>query len=146
MRTPASIKGHPIHAILVALPVGLFLFSFICDLLLLAGLGGGDWAVVARTTLAGGVVAALLAAIPGFIDFLSLSGRVRRIATYHLLLNLTVVGVFAVDFLLRLRTHPYDKVPIFLSAIGIALLGVSGWLGGEMVYRHGVGVDTRPEA
>jgi uncharacterized membrane protein len=146
MRTPASIKGHPIHAILVALPVGLFLFSFICDLLLLTGLGGGDWAVVARTTLAGGVCAALVAAVPGLIDFLSLSGRARRIATYHLLLNLAVVGVFTVDCLLRMRTDPYDKVPIVLSAIGVALLGASGWLGGEMVYRHGVGVDTRPEA
>jgi uncharacterized membrane protein len=146
MRTPASIKGHPIHAILVAFPVGLLVFSFICDLLLLGGLGGGDWAVVARATLAAGVVAALLAAIPGFVDYLSLSGRVRRLATYHLLLNLTVVGVFTLDFLLRLRTDPYDKVPVFFSAIGVALLAVSGWLGGEMVYRHGVGVDAGPEA
>jgi uncharacterized membrane protein len=146
MRTPASIKGHPIHTILVAFPVGLLVFSFICDLLLLGGLGGGDWAVVARTTLAAGIVAALLAAVPGFVDYLSLSGRVRRLATYHLLLNLTVVGVFTLDFLLRLRTDPYDKVPVFFSAIGVALLAVSGWLGGEMVYRHGVGVDARPEA
>lgn len=146
MRTPASIKGHPIHAMLVAFPVGLLVFSFICDLLLLAGLGGGDWAVVARTTLAAGIVAALLAAIPGFIDYLSLSGRVRRLATYHLLLNLTVVGVCTMGFLLRLRTDPYDKVPVFFSAIGVALLAVSGWLGGEMVYRRGVGVDARPEA
>jgi uncharacterized membrane protein len=146
MRTPASIKGHPIHAILVAFPIGLLVFSFICDLLLLGGLGSGDWAVVARCTLAAGIVAALLAAIPGFVDYLSLSGRVRRLATYHLLLNLTVVGVFTVDLLLRLRSDPYDKVPVFLSAIGVALLAVSGWLGGEMVYRHGVGVDARPEA
>jgi uncharacterized membrane protein len=146
MRTPASVKGHPLHAILVAFPVGLLVFSFLCDLLLLSGLGGGDWAVLARVTLAAGIVAALLAAIPGFVDYLSLSGRVRRIATYHLLLNLTVVGVFTLDFLLRLRTDPYDKVPVFFSAIGVALLAVSGWLGGEMVYRHGVGVDARPEA
>lgn len=145
MKTPASIKGHPIHAILVALPVGLFLFSFVSDLLLLSGLGGGDWAVVARITLAGGVVSALVAAVFGFIDYFSLSGRPRRLATYHMLLNLTVVGVFAADFLMRLRTNPYDKTPVALSAVGVVLLGVSGWLGGEMVYRHGVGVDPRPE-
>lgn len=145
MRTPASIKGHPIHAILVALPVGLLLFSLVSDLLLLAGLGDGDWAVVARCTLAAGIAAALFAAVPGLIDYLSLSGRPRRIATWHLLLNLTVIGVFIMDFLLRLRTDPYDKVPVVLSAIGIVLLGVSGWLGGEMVYRYGVGVDERPQ-
>jgi len=145
MRTPASIKGHPIHGILVALPVGLLLFSLVSDLLLLAGLGDGDWAVVARCTLAAGIATALFAAVPGLIDYLSLSGRPRRIATWHLLLNLTVIGVFIMDFLLRLRTDPYDKVPVVLSAIGIALLGVSGWLGGEMVYRYGVGVDERPE-
>jgi uncharacterized membrane protein len=146
MRTPASVKGHPIHAVLVPFPVGLLVFSFLCDLLLLSGLGGGDWAVVARVTLAAGIVAALLAAIPGFVDYLSLSGRARRLATYHLLLNLAVVVVFTMDFLLRFRTDPYDKVPVFFSAIGVALLAVSGWLGGEMVYRHGVGVDARPEA
>jgi len=145
MRTPASIKGHPIHGILVALPVGLLLFSLVSDLLLLAGLGDGDWAVVARSTLAAGIATALFAAVPGLIDCLSLSGRPRRIATWHLLLNLTVIGVFIMDFMLRLRTDPYDKVPVVFSAIGMALLGVSGWLGGEMVYRHGVGVDERPE-
>jgi uncharacterized membrane protein len=145
MRTPASIKGHPVHAILVALPVGLLLFSFVSDLLFMADLGGGDWAVVARCTLAAGIVTALLAAIPGLVDYLSLSGRARRIATYHLLLNLTVIGVFVAGFLLRLRTDPYDRVPVMLSAVGIAFLVVSGWLGGELVYRHGVGVDTRPE-
>lgn len=145
MRTPASVKGHPIHAMLVPLPIGLFVFSLVSDLLLVAGLGGGDWAVVARCTLAAGIVTALLAAIPGFVDYLSLSGRPRRIATSHMLLNLTVVGVFTMDFLLRLRTDPYDKVPVVFSAIGVSLLAVSGWLGGEMVYRHGVGVDERAE-
>jgi len=145
MRTPASVKGHPIHAILVSLPIGLFVFSLVSDLLLVAGLGGGDWAVVARCTLAAGIVTALLAAIPGFVDYLSLSGRPRRIATWHMLLNLTVVGVFTMDFLLRLRTDPYDKVPVVFSAIGVSLLAVSGWLGGEMVHRHGVGVDERAE-
>jgi uncharacterized membrane protein len=145
MRTPASIKGHPIHAMLVGLPIGLLLFSFLSDLLLVGGLGGGDWAVVARCTLAAGIVCALLAAVPGLVDYVSLSGRARRVATWHLLSNLSVVGVFVMDFLLRLRTDPYDKVPVFLSAVGIALLAVSGWLGGEMVYRLGVGVDPRPE-
>ena len=55
-----------------------------------------------------------------------------------------MIGVFIMDFLLRLRTDPYDKVPVVLSALGMVLLGVSGWLGGEMVYRYGVGVDERP--
>jgi uncharacterized membrane protein len=146
MQTPASIKGHPIHGILVALPVGLLLFSLVSDVLLLSGLGAGEWAVVARCTLAAGIVTAIFAAIPGIVDYLSLSGRARRIATYHLLLNLTVIGVFSMDFLLRLRTDPYDKVPVVFSAIGIVLLAVSGWLGGEMVYRYGVGVDARPES
>ncbi|PYQ16877.1 MAG: hypothetical protein DMF80_03220 [Acidobacteria bacterium] len=145
MRTPASIKGHPIHAMLVGLPVGLLIFSFVSDLLLVGGLGGADWAVVARCNLAAGIVTALLAAVPGLLDYLSLAGRARRVATWHLLLNLAVIGVFVMDFLLRLRTDPYDKVPVFFSAVGIALLAVSGWLGGEMVYRLGVGVDPRPE-
>src|SRR5439155_4260215 len=109
MRTPASIKGHPIHAMLVGLPVGLLIFSFVSDLLLVGGLGGADWAVVARCNLAAGIVTALLAAVPGLLDYLSLAGRARRVATWHLLLNLAVIGVFVMDFLLRLRTHAYDQ-------------------------------------
>jgi uncharacterized membrane protein len=58
----------------------------------------------------------------------------------HMAINLTVVVLFTVNFWIRGTAHASAIEPVWLSGIGIALLIVSGWLGGEMVYRHGVGV------
>jgi uncharacterized membrane protein len=138
MKTPASIAGHPIHPMLVAIPIGLWIFSLVSDLVHLLG-GGGEWKAVALYTLAGGIVGALLAAVPGFIDMLSLQSPVKRIALIHMGINLTVVALFALNFWLRIGGAA-DSTTLWLSAAGIGLLVVSGWLGGKMVFEHGVGV------
>ena len=65
MHTPASIAGHPIHPMLVPLPIGLWIFSFVCDLAFVFGSGAAVWSTVALYTMAGGIVGALLAAIAG---------------------------------------------------------------------------------
>ena len=79
MASPASIAKHPLHPILVALPIGLWVFSLVSDVIYLMHWGGPVWKDVALYTMAGGIGGALLAAIPGFIDLLSLSnGRVKR--------------------------------------------------------------------
>lgn len=72
MQTPASIAKHPVHPMLVTIPIGLWIFSLICDLVYVFGGQGETWSVVAFYTLAGGLAGALVAAIPGFIDLLSL--------------------------------------------------------------------------
>ena len=71
MSSPASIKGHPLHPILVALPIGLWIFSMVNDLIFKLG-NGPVWNDVAFYTLAGGIVGALLAALPGLIDLLAI--------------------------------------------------------------------------
>jgi uncharacterized membrane protein len=68
MSSPASIKGHPLHPVLVAFPIGLWIFSIISDLIFKLGYGGPVWNDVAFYTLAGGIVGALVAALPGLID------------------------------------------------------------------------------
>ncbi|MBY4899105.1 DUF2231 domain-containing protein [Cupriavidus sp. AU9028] len=141
MQTPASIRKHPIHPMLITLPIGLWLFSFVCDLVRVFGGTDPAWEVVARYTMAGGIVGALIAAVPGTIDMLSLSGRPRRIALMHMAINLAVVALYIVNLWLRLR-QPSEML-VWLSLASIALLGASGWLGGKMVYEHAVGVDTR---
>jgi uncharacterized membrane protein len=144
MRTPASIRNHPIHPMLVALPIGLWIFSLVCDLIYHAGRGNPFWKGVAFFTMAGGLIGALLAAIPGFIDYLSLKGNsVKRIATVHMSLNLLVVAMFLFNLGIRYNASPDNELlGVILSVIAIAILGVSGWLGGSMVYEHGVAVDT----
>jgi uncharacterized membrane protein len=139
MHTPAKIAKHPIHPMLVTIPIGLWVFSLVCDIVYRFGGGNPNWELVALYTMIGGIVGALLAAVPGFIDMLSLPRPVKRIALIHMAINLTVVALYAVNAGLR-----RDGVPdsaIWLSFIGVGLLAVSGWLGGHMVYVHGVAVE-----
>lgn len=140
MKTPASVGGHPVHTILVALPIGLWIFALVADLAALTT-GNAEWATVAYYCLGGGVVGALLAAVPGLIDLLSLHEQpARGIGIRHMLLNLAAVAVFAANW--WMRSDGLDRTgPWWLTALGVAMIGVSGWLGGEMVYRHRVGVD-----
>jgi uncharacterized membrane protein len=141
MSTPASVKGHPIHPMLVAVPIGLWVFSIVCDVVFHAGWGGPTWKVVAWYAIGAGVVGALLAAVPGFIDFLSIRDRrVGRIALAHMVLNLIAVALFAVSFGLRI-VHPLGPLPVAISAVGIVAVVVAGWLGGELVYVHLMGVS-----
>jgi uncharacterized membrane protein len=154
MASPASIGKHPIHPMLVAFPIGLFVVAFLCDIGLLVT-HDPTYGTVAFYTIAAGVVGALLAALPGFIDYLSLKDRkVKELGTWHMLINLSVVALFAINWYLRTKaglalTGGSTMIPFALSLLGTVMLGVSGWLGGEMVYVHGVAVepqrDTRIE-
>src|SRR6185503_6197648 len=101
MRTPANIAGHPVHPMLVTIPIGLWVFSLICDFVFVYT-GDARWAVTAYFTLGGGIIGALLAAVPGLLDLLGLRDtRAHRLGTYHLVMNLAIVAVQAVNFWLR---------------------------------------------
>ncbi|MES2565076.1 MAG: DUF2231 domain-containing protein [Pseudomonadota bacterium] len=141
MRTPASIAKHPIHPMLVTIPIGLWVFSFVCDLTFVLGSGVTLWFTLGFWTLIGGLVGALLAAIPGVIDMLSLEDSPKKIALAHGAINLTVVVLYAVNLTLRINGTELAGLPLALSGVAIALLLVSGWLGGHMVYVHRVGVN-----
>src|SRR5262245_24157730 len=147
MATPASIRKHPIHLMFIVFPIGLWVFSLACDIIYRAGLGPVIWNDVAFYTMAGGIVGALLAAVPGLIDLFSMSNnKAKTIGIWHMIVNLTAVALYALNFWLRMTAVPGAPLPIALSVIGVALLGVSGWLGGEMVYVHGVAVEPQPGA
>jgi len=144
MRTPANIARHPIHPMLVAIPIGLWLFSLACDVIHLAGASSENWLIVARYSMVGGIFGALVAAIPGFIDMLSLPWNLKRVALIHMVINLTVVGLYVVNA--WMRAHGAESAaPYWLSLIGVLLLAISGWLGGKLVYVHGVAVDALPD-
>lgn len=100
-----------------------------------------------RHVICGGVVGALLAALPGLIDLLSLTDpKVKKIAVWHMVINLLAVALFAYNWWIRRGALPEGNPPVLLSALGVVLIGISGWLGGEMVYVHGVAVEPRPPA
>jgi uncharacterized membrane protein len=144
MSTPASIAKHPIHPMLVVLPMGLWVFSLVADLFSIAG-GDVVWKYVTLYTIAGGVAGALIAAVPGLIDFFSLKeGQTRRLALYHMVVNLAATAIFAVNFYLRLSQRLNELLPIGLSVVALVLIGAGGWLGGELVYVRGLAVEPPP--
>jgi uncharacterized membrane protein len=142
MSSPASIKKHPLHPMLVALPIGLWVFALVCDVVHAAS-GNGIWQIVATYSVAGGFVGALLAAVPGLIDYFSIDeAEMKRIATLHLAVNLGAVAIFAINLWLRFRLPLESNLPLALSVVGVLGIGVGGWLGGEMVYVKGMAVEA----
>ena len=146
MRTPANIAGHPIHPMLVPIPIGLWIFSFVCDLAFVFGSGASTGSTVALYTMAGGIVGALAAAVFGFIDLLSLPPEPRRTALVHMTINLVVVVLYLVNFWFRRATPDNPDGYVWLSLVAIGLLVVSGWLGGKLVYILGVAVSAAGDA
>jgi len=142
MSSPASIKKHPVHPMLVGFPIGLWVFALVCDVVH-AESGSAIWQTVATFCVAGGIVGALLAAVPGLIDYFSIDeAEMRRIANLHLAVNLGAVVIFAINFWLRLRLPAESNVPLGLSVVGVLAIGFGGWLGGEMVYVKGMAVEA----
>ena len=146
MRTPARIFDHPIHPMLIPFPIGLWVFSLAADITFRLG-GDPVWLTMAYWTMLAGTIGALAAAVPGLIDFLALKEpRAVRIATAHLVLNLTVVGLFVANLVLRTTGYPAASIlPLVLSAVAVGLLLVSGWLGWELIYREGVALSPEIE-
>lgn len=142
MRTPASIARHPIHPMLVPIPIGLWIFSLVADLFHTGGSTNAAWTTVAFYCMGGGIVGALAAALPGLIDLLSLPPGPRKTAITHMTINLTVVVLYAINFWMRMPAPENPGKLVWLSLLSIGLLTISGWLGGKMVYEHGIAVDT----
>jgi len=107
MASTASFKGHPLHPILIPLPIGLWIFSIVSDLIFKFGFGGPVWNEVAFYTLGGGIVGALIAALPGFIDLTDLQNpKTKTIAIWHMTINLLAVALYCVNFWLRMQRAP----------------------------------------
>ncbi len=149
MASPASIGGHPIHPMIIPFPIALWVFSLVADVIYLWR-GNPVWRnYIAFYTLLGGIIGAAVAAVPGFIDWLSIKDRnVVKLANWHARLNVIALLIFAASFYLRttsgsgLVSGNYH-IPIGLSVLGVILISISGYLGGEMVFKHGVGVDQQ---
>ena len=146
METRATVAEHPIHPMLIPFPIALWIFSLACDLIFLFGFGGPVWKDVALYTMTGGILGGLAAAIPGYIDYRSLTDPVIvRVAQMHMAINVGLILLFTINAGLRIFNGPEALLPVFLSLLGVAGLGVSGWLGGELVYVQGVAVQPERE-
>jgi uncharacterized membrane protein len=150
MESRAKLFGHPIHPMLIVFPLGLLAMSLIFDLIQL-GTHGGDWSHVAFYMIGAGVIGGLVAAVFGLIDYMGIPAgtRAKHIAQLHGIGNVVVVLLFAASWYLRLPDSAYPSgLAILLSIIGVLLALFTGWLGGELVDRLGIGVaaDANPDA
>jgi len=141
-RSTAKIGGHPIHPMLIPFPIVCFIGTLVTDIVFLNNHNPG-WATASRYLLGVGIVMAALAAVAGLTDFMG-DDRIRGAgdAVKHMLANVTAVVLEIVNFVLRLNSDDaIAKVGIYLSVIVVLILVYSGWKGGDLVFRHGIGVD-----
>jgi uncharacterized membrane protein len=142
MASPASIKKHPVHPMLLAFRIGLWMFALVCDVMR-ATSGNNVWQTVATYCIAAGIVGAVVSAVPGLIDYFSIDeAAMKRIANFHLAVNLGAVVIFAINLWLRFRLPTESYLPLEMSLVGILAIGIGGWLGGEMVYVKGMAVEA----
>ena len=129
--------GHSLHSALVAIPIGGWTVGLALDL---AGAFSrrSHYHGAADLVTAIGLGGAALAAVAGLADWSLTSGKARRVGLVHALLNTSVVGLYGASIALRVTGH--RTFGVALSALGFGLAGVSGWLGGELAFRYGVGV------
>lgn len=140
LRSTASIKGHPIHPMLVPFPIVLFLAALATDIAFTTD-GSSGWAEASKWLLGSGIIAALVAALAGFTDFFG-NSRIRefRDAWLHVFANLAAVVVELANFLLRIGDESAaSSTGLALSILAPLILLFSGWKGRELVYHHGVG-------
>jgi len=147
MRTPAQIAGHPIHPMLVTIPIGLWVFSLVADFIARGSASPESWHNAALYTMVGGIIGALCAALPGLIDLLSLKDHaIKSTAIKHMSLNLTIVVLYVINAWMRMHSTTTTNAMLGLSIVAILMLLVSGWLGGKMVFEAGVAVHAADTA
>ncbi|MEZ4553061.1 MAG: DUF2231 domain-containing protein [Dehalococcoidia bacterium] len=145
MRSRFSVAGHPLHPLLVTVPIGLFLWAFVADLVYLVS-DDRVWHDISFWSGIGGIVAAVLAAVPGFGDYLTMAvdSNARLHATAHMLLNVAVVVLFLAAAIVMRDDRALEggalTTTVILHGLGVGLLAAAGVLGGEMVYRHHLAV------
>ena len=150
MNKGAKLLGHPIHQMLIPFPLGLLAMAVIFDVIRLVN-GSVALGTSAYYMIAAGVISGLVAAVFGFIDWLTIPPRTRAksIGVLHGLGNVAVVVLFAASWWIR-RSDPGNppSVAVVVAVVGAGLALVTGWLGGELVDRLGIGVDegAHPDA
>jgi uncharacterized membrane protein len=143
MKTPARILGHPIHALSIVLPLGALSMSVVIDVINVID-ERQIWKDAAYVLIGLGVLAGLAVAVPGLIDWLSVPSEsdAKAIGLLHAASNSIGLILFAFSWYLRYdQPDSWSTFAFFSSLLGIAALTAGGWLGGEMVYRHGIGMD-----
>jgi uncharacterized membrane protein len=148
MRSRAQVgDGHPLHPMLIAFPIGALAIAFVLDLGAL-WTGQAAWFTAAFVATALGTIGIFIAAVPGMVDYRAIvppEGRIHRQAFTHLLLGLALAALFVVSTMVHWMALGAPASGGALGATALNLIGIlglaaQGWIGGELVYRGGLGV------
>jgi uncharacterized membrane protein len=139
MQGKATVAGHPIHPMLVTFPIGCFVAAVVSDLISIWA-GPVFWAAMSTWLLLFGIAGGLLAALFGFVDYLSapMSVEAKSIAAWHMTLNIAMIVIFGIACAIRFLDHT-SVAGYALTGLGIVVLAISGVLGGNVAHRHLVG-------
>ncbi len=143
MESRAKLFGHPIHPMLIPFPLGLLPTSVLFDVVYLLT-GNGKWAEISFWMITVGVVGGMAATVFGAIDLERVPDgtRAKAVGIVHAVSAGGLMALFAVSWLLRLGAPGGPgAIPIILSLMGLGLAGLTGWFGGELIARLGVGVS-----
>lgn len=154
MKSNVNITDHPLHPMLVLIPAGAWITSFVLDIIFLAS-GATFWFIAAMWVMVIGIAGAVLAALAGFTDLFTLpmTNEPKRTGLEHMWLNLLITVLYIINVaavrapVLFSPVRSTGVIPsdttawgFILNIVSILLLVVSGWLGGDMVYRFGIAV------
>lgn len=145
MKSKANIKTHPLHPILIPFPIAFFTGTLICHI---AGWMLSKPGLIASAYYMniGGIAFALLAAVPGFIDFLHTvppKSSAKKRAAKHGITNVVMLVCFIIAYFIRRNETSSNIILASLEVIGVSLMIIAGWMGGTLVYRNQIGVDIR---
>jgi uncharacterized membrane protein len=144
MESRVKLFGHPIHPMLIVFPLGLLGIAVLFDVLYLIT-GNEFFPVVSYWNIVAGLISGLVAAVFGLLDWLNIPGgtRAKAIGLWHGLGNVVIIVLFALAWFLRRDAPNFapGTVALVLELLGVGLAVLTGWLGGELVYRLRVGVD-----
>ncbi len=147
-KRPATVLagpyGHPFHPIAVTIPIGAWIASLVFDIIGLVSTDPEPFAIGSRVLIVIGVLGSIAAIFFGVLDYLRIPDRTQAAstATFHMGLNITVCGAYAVQLFFRSTT---DEIPVgtfVVSILSLLVLSISGWLGGKLSYRYGVRVAS----
>jgi uncharacterized membrane protein len=137
-----AVAKHPLHPLIVTFPIAF-----------LTGALGADvgywltadpfWARAAVWLLGVGFASGIVAAVTGLLDFLKIDRVKKHSAGWiHMAGNVTALILTLVNLILRWGDIEGAILPkgIIISAIVASLLGITGWFGAELIYRHKVSV------
>jgi uncharacterized membrane protein len=143
MESKFKVLGHGAHPILIVYPLGLLSTAVVFDIIYLLR-GNTQFTVASYWMIAAGIIGGLVAAVPGFVDWLAIpkETRAKRVGLFHAILNDIVLVLFAVSWWFRRGAPNYqpDTIALTCSFVAVLFALVAGWLGGELVERHAMAV------